>query len=151
MRDRRGFTLIELVLVMMVGAILASVAVTSFSAVQSRMGTRSAESQFLTMHAQTRALAVERGDIARLVVDQNTVTVLLGLGSGSETMRTVNFMDAYNVTIESPDLPLQLCMNPRGFGERAPCTSFDQTASLTFQRTGQTRSVRLLPLGQVLR
>lgn len=151
MRDQRGFTLTEIVLVLLIGGLLTAIAVNTFGRAQHRMATRSAESQFVTMHAHTRALAVERGDVARLVVDanQNRVSIVLGLGGG-QTVRTVDFMEHYDVGIQTAGSPLELCMNPRGFADQ-DCNTFENVAEITFQRMAQARSVRLLPMGQLLR
>lgn len=152
MNDRRGFSLIELVLVLAVGGLLAAVAVNTFTSVQPRMATRSADSGFQTLHAQARAYAVERGTRTRFVVDagQNRVSVFVGVGADEELVRSVDFLSAYNVEIDAAGSPVQLCMSPRGFGE-VGCNSFTNAADVTFRRAGESRSVRILPLGQLIR
>jgi prepilin-type N-terminal cleavage/methylation domain-containing protein len=155
MSDRRGFSLIELVIVMVLGGIIAGVAINSFGNAQSRMGPRSAESQFLTMHAHTRAIAVERGGMARLVADPATsmveITFQAGPGVTPETVTGRNFQESFGVTLETTGgQPVILCMTPRGYAATG-CNSFNTEARIRFVRGGQATGVTLLPLGQVMR
>jgi prepilin-type N-terminal cleavage/methylation domain-containing protein len=155
MSDRRGFSLLELVIVLALGGIIASVAINSFGNAQSRMGPRSAQSQFLTMHAHTRAIAVERGGMARLVTDPATSTVTItfqaGPGVTPDTVTRRNFRESFGVALETDGgQAVTLCMTPRGYAATG-CNSFNAEARIRFVRGGQGTGVRLLPLGQVLR
>jgi prepilin-type N-terminal cleavage/methylation domain-containing protein len=156
MRDRRGFSLLELVIVLVLGGIIASVAINSFGNAQSRMGPRSAQSQFLTMHAHTRAIAVERGGMARLTVTPGTGVVSVDFRATPdddwELLQERDFGDSYGVAIETGGGgDVRLCMSPRGYAAPSPCTSFDDEARIRFIRGGQAAGIVLLPLGQALR
>lgn len=144
--SRHGFTLIELVIVLTIGVILTSIALTTFGGVQDRMAVRQARSMFASLHARTRAQAIERGQMARLGVDlaQDSVWILLD-GDQIETMR---FREVFGVDIQGPSATLTLCMNPRGFAETS-CNSFSSTQTLTFAARGYTASVDVQTLGQL--
>jgi prepilin-type N-terminal cleavage/methylation domain-containing protein len=149
MSDRRGFSLLELVIVLALGGIIAGVAINTFVNAQSRMGPRSAQSEFLTMHAHTRSMAVARGQTARLIVDTGSSVVSIVVAG--ETVRTRNFQDAYGVEMESdPTGGFQMCMTPRGYAE-PNCNTYAQEARIRFLRGGQATGVVLLPMGQALR
>ena len=69
MRDRRGFTVVELIIVIIVGVILAGVAIRSLSEMQTRMSVKQARQVFVSMHARARAQAIEFGQRTRLRID----------------------------------------------------------------------------------
>jgi len=153
MKDRRGFSLVELVVVLTVGGLLAAVAVNSFGTAQHRAALRSAESNLVALHSQTRALAVERGMLARLVIDAGTdqATVILDDGTTRETVRSLNFMDQYRVSLNLRISPAELCLGPRGIGHVTGADCQTNPTVVSFSRGGQTHSVLILPLGQVVR
>ena len=158
MRNRKGFTLLEVVIVLVVAGLLVSIVVNSFGRTQTRMAPRAAQSQFLTMHAHARALAVERGVLARLHVDPGTGLVsvflqddpLLDQMEDWELAISRDFTASYGVTIEtSPSGELQLAMTPRGYASPA-ANSFNDEGRVRFVRGNQAREVVLLPLGQAV-
>ncbi len=150
MFNRRGITLIELVVALVVGGILMGIAVNSFGGVQARNSVRSAEAAFRSLHGQARAFAVERGERVVFVVDsgQNQVSLVAWRDGAPDTLRSRNFVSEFNTQIESQPSLVELCMSPRGFGEVA-CNSFTSPARVIFTRAGEERALRLLPLGQV--
>ena len=147
MRDpRRGFTLIEVVIVLMVGVILASIAMSTFGGAQDRLAVRQARATFASLHARARAQAIERGQMARLWVDTNADSVWIVL-DGTQ-IETVRFRDELGVDIQGSMTQLRLCMSPRGFAETS-CNSFSTTQTLTFAARGYTASADVRTLGQL--
>ena len=70
MRRRvRGFTLIEVLVTILIGAILTSIAVKGFGLTSSEMSVRQARNVFTGMVARARAMAIERGTLTRFYVD----------------------------------------------------------------------------------
>jgi prepilin-type N-terminal cleavage/methylation domain-containing protein len=146
--EPNGFTVLELLIVLVVGGILTTIAVRSFSQVHGGLGTHTAVSSFMTMHAQARALAVERGRPILLVADASTGRVSIEETDGT-TVRERDFADAYDVTIGAPGDEVRLCMTARGFADPR-CGNVNDRTPVTFTRGGRTRTLVLLPLGQAL-
>jgi len=152
MRDKRGFTVLELVVALMFGALLTSVAINSMGSVQGQFAVRSAEASFLSLHAQTRAFAVERGVQVQLVVNpqSSTATIRLGCGGGGEILQSRDFGEAYGVEITTGGGEASLCMTPKGVAN-PNLNSFNQELRVGFVRGGRGSAVVLMPLGQAVR
>ncbi len=149
MENRRsGFSLIELVVVLMVGSILTSIAVTRFSSVSGRFATRGARQTFMAMHARARAQAVEYGGTVRLNLDPEGDSVWLS--RGGEVLERLDFGVEFNVDVRtSTDSSLRLCMNARGFAD-TECNNFTSPVTVGFVLMSDTASVRVLTLGQMV-
>ncbi len=144
---RSGFSLIELVVVLMVGSVLTSIAITSFHGVSGRFATRGARQTFMGMHARARAQAVEYGQTVRLHLSPDGDSVWLS--RGGEVLEAIDFGEEFNVDIRtSTGLDLKVCMNARGFAETG-CNNFTSPVTVTFLLASDTASVRVLTLGQV--
>lgn len=146
LRGRTGFTLLELLIVLVIGGILSAVAIRSFSVVHGSLGTNTAQSSFMTMHAHARALSVERGIPILLVVDPGTDLVTVEDGDGN-VIQTRNFASDYDVSIGAGDGEVRLCFTPRGFADPR-CGNVGGVTEVSFTRGGRTRTLELLPLGQ---
>lgn len=146
-QPRSGFTILELLIVLVVGGLLSMVTIRSFSQVHGNLGARTAQSTFLGMHAQARGMAVERGQRIILTVTPSTGIVTLEEPDGT-VVRSRDFSEDYDVSIETDGGGIvRLCMTPRGYAEPA-CGNVSARVELRFVRGGRTRSVALLPLGQ---
>lgn len=141
----RGFTLIEMVIVVMVGIILSSIALSAFQGVQGRAAARQARLVFASLHARSRANAIEMGQMVRLNVDRDTDSVWVD--RGATRVETMRFDDELGVDILGSGT-LRLCMNPRGFAETT-CNSFTTTQTLVFEAGGDTAAVRIQTMGQL--
>ncbi len=147
MKPRKyGFTLLELVVVMVLATLLVGLAGKAFGATQRRFAAEQGLKVFESMHARARGAAIESGASVRLFVDPTADTV--SLTRGSVVLETIHFGDELAVDIGGNSLTL--CMGPRGFASDA-CTSFDTPQTLTFTRGDNTETVRILPLGQLVR
>jgi len=153
MGKRAGFSLLELVIALVFGGILASIAMSGFGGAQGRLSVRSAQASFLSLHAQTRALAVERGVQVQLLVDPATdvVSIRLGCDGGGDIVESRNFEDAYAVTVTTGGGTASLCITPKGVANPS-LNAFPQTpARIVFTRGEAASEVTLLPLGQAVR
>jgi len=153
MGNRDGFTLLEVVIALMFGGILAGIAISGFGGTQGRLAVRSAQGSFLSMHAHTRALAVERGVQVQLQIDPATdmVAIRLGCDGAGDIVESRNFQDAYSVTVTTGGGTASLCMTPKGVANPS-LNAFPQTpARIVFTRGEAASEVTLQPLGQVVR
>jgi len=148
LRTCSGITLIELILVLVVGGIMSMVAVRSFSQVHGSLGARTAQATFTGMHAQARAISVEQGVPILLRVDPQSGVVSIRNLSG-DVLRSRDFGTSYDVTIGTPNGVVDLCMVPRGFADPR-CGNVDDRTEITFTLGNRARTVALLPLGQLV-
>jgi len=144
---RSGFSIIELVVVLMVGSVLTSIAITEFNGVSGRFAVKGARQTLMSMHARARMKAVELGRTVKLNIDP--VGDSIWLSRGTVVLDVVNFGREFNVDVlTSSDAEIQVCMNPRGFADTG-CNNFNAPVTITFVLTSDTTSVLILPLGQM--
>lgn len=143
---RHGFTLIEMVITILVGGILLSIAVASFGAVQSRTSVRQARNVFAGVHARARAHAVEFGTTTLLEVDVGGDSVWIS--RNDTTLEAIGFRSEFGVDLTAGATRYTLCMSPRGYADTA-CTSFAGAVTLTFERGTESMIATMLPLGQL--
>ena len=148
MHDQRsGFSIIELVVVLMVGSILTSIAIANFNGVSGRFAVKGARQTLMSMHARARMHAVEYGQIVKLHVDP--VGDSIWLSRGSQILDVMDFSQEFNVDIRtSTNASVRVCMNARGFADTG-CNNFSSPVTITFLLNLDTASVRLFTLGQM--
>ncbi len=145
---RSGYTLLEMVVVILVGSVITSIAIASFNGVSGRFAVRGARSTFQGLHARARAQAIEFGRTVRLNVDVSGDSVWLSMGD--RTLETVRFRNELNVDIQTSSLAdLRVCMNPRGFAD-SRCNNYSSPVTVMFLLDGDTALVEILTLGQLL-
>jgi len=145
---RSGFSIIELVVVLMVGSILTSIAITEFNGVSGRFAVKGARQTLMSMHARARVQAVEFGQTVKLHVDPGGDSIWLS--RDGEVLDVLDFGKEFNVDIQtSTDSEVRVCMNPRGFADTG-CNSFTSPVTITFVLTSDSASVLILTLGQMV-
>jgi prepilin-type N-terminal cleavage/methylation domain-containing protein len=147
MRAPRGFTLIEVVIALLIGSILTSIALSSYGNAQGRFAVRGARNTFTSLHARARATAIERGTTVRLLVDVGGDSVVIT--RGTTVVEKIRFDEEFRVDLQSTSGNLLLCMNARGYADTG-CTNFSAAVTVTFRQNADTASVRILPLGQLI-
>ena len=149
MNDRRsGFSIIELVVVLMVGSVLTSIAITEFNGVSGRFAVKGARQTLMSMHARGRVQAVEFGQTVKLHVDPGGDSIWLS--RDGEVLDVLDFGKEFNVDIQtSTDSEVRVCMNPRGFADTG-CNSFTSPVTITFVLASDSASVLILTLGQMV-
>lgn len=146
-RSRRGFTLIELVIALLIGGILTSIALSGFGSARGAYAVRGARNTMTSLHARARANAIERGTRVRMIVDPAGDSVTLR--RDTTLIETVHFNRELEVDIRtSTGGTVVLCMNPRGYADEA-CNSFTTPVQVTFWRNADSASVGILTLGQM--
>lgn len=153
-KRKSGFTMIEMVVVVMVVGLLALVGINGMSGVQSRYAVRAAKNVFGSLHARTRAQAIEFGQNMKLEVstagDSVWITrndsvidiVRFGADSTGSAVRQ-------GVDITAADASYTVCMGPRGFAETT-CTSFAGRKWIYFSQGGETDSLGINSMGTIL-
>ena len=145
---RSGFSIIELVVVLLVGSVLTSIAITNFNGVSGRFAVKGAQQTLMSMHARARVQAIEYGQTVRLHVDPAGDSVWLS--RGSEILDVMDFGEEFHVDIRtSIDSEVRVCMNPRGFADTG-CNSFTSPVTVTFLLMSDVASVLILTLGQMV-
>lgn len=143
---QRGFTMIELMIIIVFVGLLAAIAVRPFGAVRDRFGADQGRLVFESLHARARAQAIESGTTVRLFVDTAADTV--SISRGSTVLETVHFDDELATDIVGSSITV--CLGPRGYAVES-CNSFTTPVTLEFDRGGKRRSLDLLPLGQLVK
>lgn len=143
---RRGFTLIEMLIVVVLGAILTQMAIRGVGLVSSHISAREARNVFQGMVARTRAQAIESGLPTVLIADAvgDSVMVL----AGGRIVENVHFGQEMGIDIQTEAARTQLCMTPRGFANTT-CNSFSSPLRMTFVRGSESETILILPLGQL--
>jgi prepilin-type N-terminal cleavage/methylation domain-containing protein len=141
-----GFSMLEMLVVIMIVGILVTMVTQAFGPVQNRLSTRSAEQALLQLKSVARTRAVERGTIAALVVD--VAGDVAYVRQDADVVTSFSFKSELGVTVTSDADSIVLCMSPRGYAN-LDCNSFVSTTGLTFTVGASTRSVRINPMGQI--
>jgi prepilin-type N-terminal cleavage/methylation domain-containing protein len=147
MKGRAGFTMVELVFVILIGSVLTAIALSSVRNAQAGFSVQGARNAFVTVHARTRARAIELGQNAVLYMDLDGDSA--SVVQNGVVVETIHFRTDYNVNFFGPAGPLELCMSPRGFGDSG-CSNFSTVQGVGWAFAGDTVAMRILPLGQLL-
>ena len=148
MAKRNGFTVLELVVVLMLGVALTSIAVRSMAGIQSRMSVRQARNVYAALHARARAQAVEFGEPVMVGIDAEGDSLWLERDDGTR-LEVIRLFDEMGVDLQGSSSTYTVCMNARGFADES-CNSFDEPVTLSFVMGGDSASLLILPLGQVI-
>lgn len=143
----RGFTLIEIVIALLIGGILTSIAMSQYGNAQARFAVRGARNTFVSTVARVRAGAIEFGTTHQLIVDLAADSV--AVVRNDTVLDAVNYLSQFNVDLRSSNTRLVLCMTPRGYADDS-CNSFTTKQTVTFWFNADSTAVTILPLGQVI-
>ena len=144
--QRRGFTIIELIIAVLVGGILVTITMVSFGAVQSRTAVRQSRNAFAALHARARAHAIEFGTTTTFEVDLGGDSAWIT--RNDTILERVEFREGFGVDLRSSATRYKLCMSPRGYADTG-CTTFTGAATVTFSQGADSMTATMLPLGQL--
>ncbi len=148
LKNRRGFTLLELLIAISLGTLLTSIGANSMGPVWARTAVSSARNTFMSLHARGRAEAIERGETVRLVVSATGDSAFVMSRDGT-VVESIDFMDKFHVDIAATQNDVTVCWTPRGYAD-SDCNSFATSVEIDFSRAGKVRSLDLWPLGKAI-
>lgn len=137
---RSGFTLVELVIVLVVLAVMSAIAIPALIGMRDRVTVRIAaiETTQALADARSMALSAARRTAVRLDATRNTVTVFVG----ADTLRTLR-LDEYGVSLSTTRD--SIAFGPTGIGWGAA------TATITLRRGNAAAALAVSRLGRVRR
>jgi prepilin-type N-terminal cleavage/methylation domain-containing protein len=156
---RAGFTVVELLVVIILAGILAAMITPRFGELAARQEARNARDSFVWFAARARATAVENGRNVFLIVDLVDGKARLWMDGAA-----IDSLDLVNQTGNQPDGgqflgtaiqtdpevdEIEVCYTPRGIASLSCGTT--QTVIIQFTRAGRSSSARLWAMGQVER
>lgn len=156
MRTRNGgFTLVEVVIVTMIGIILVGLVVPAFSTVQSSASLRGAKHMYATLHQRARSRSIELGQTTFLIV--SAVGDSAYIWSDGAVSDVTHFGREMNVDLRSSPQAFFMCMTPRGYAD-PDCGAWGQFFSATtdsivdleFWLNSDSTSLTILPMGQLV-
>lgn len=152
---RRGFSLLEAILTVMIVSILTTIALPQLAPAVSRVSVRSAASTFTARHSLARTLAIRQSAVARLVVDvdANRFWVVVDTSNGAR----VPVWDTIGVPVDLTENRVVMkattsmfCFNARGLatsGSGCP----GKGSAISFRRGDYATTLRITALGKILR
>jgi len=144
MQQRRGFTLIEVLMVITIVGILLGVVVPRYGAISGAMSVHSAKQELGSMLAQGRATAI-RTDQTVLVVRTGNVISLVGVnGTGSTIISQQDLGSQFNVTVSAS-------RDTVTYDSRGMVTGNSSTLKFVVTNGSTRDSVCLMALGKVTR
>lgn len=157
-RTPAGFTLIEMVFVILIGSILTSIALAGFQNVQTRFAVQGAKEMYMTLHQRARSKAVEMGEtVIFFVYPQGDSAKIFSASEGSTDL--TRFDEQLNVDVRTrTNGDFSVCMTPRGYADYncgsytnfGMTQTYSDTVRLEFWMNEDSASVLILPMGQLI-
>lgn len=147
----RGFSMIELLLVLVMMAVILAIVVPSTSRGFRRTTARAAADEFLSAHMLARSLALRYGRVSQLHIEPSEARVRVEVDTGSTPgvatpVSVVRYIADGDVTLDSDRSVL--CFDLRGLPTtRGPCEPAD--ATVVFSLYGESDTIWISPLGEV--
>jgi prepilin-type N-terminal cleavage/methylation domain-containing protein len=154
---RAGFSLIELLIVILIGSILVTIALSTFQNAQASFAARGAQTMYATLHQRARAKAIELGRTQLFIVDVagDSAFIYDWNPPASPVITDVTrFREQMNVDLRASMSSFLICMTPRGYADpTCPAFGFSTTnvpIRLEFWLNADSTSVVILPMGQLV-
>lgn len=143
-----GFTVIELLIVIVIAGIMMAVAIPFFRTTSQKSAARGAADEVARLYATARAVSIQRGKLAYLVMDPSAGTVMViakqASGTGVDTVSQPDDLGTrYGVTFTTTSD--SLAFTPRGIGANLSNT----TVILTSVSGGYADTVVIYPTGKI--
>lgn len=147
---RPGFTIVELLFVMLIAGVLGALSIPQFSKYMSRRNVINASDAFRLSAARARAAAVERGDVVVLLVRPGQDSVLVMSADETDTLEVLDFRAGETVVDLVAASALVICYVPRGYAHPG-CGSPALPQDVKFIGARDTVLVKINGVGQVER
>ena len=147
-RNRRGFTLPEVLIVIVMVSLLAIVAIPRFANVNGKRHMQSARMRVGSALATARAAAIQKGYPVRFVLTSNRVTVKRDTTGAPDLISPVPLDTLYKVSATAVGFtdPFEVVFTGRGF------SNVGSTATIRLSRSGVPNdSVMISKTGMVMR
>lgn len=150
-RIPHGYTTIELILVLLIGAILVGMVVSGASGYVARQGSANARDAFVYLAMRARASAIERGRnvSVRLSPAQGRARVAEGCPTGTTVLEEYSFSQEFAVRVVGIAADQVVCYSPRGFALEEPLSTIKTETRVGFARGADTAWAKIKPLGEV--
>ena len=149
-RHNAGFTAIELIIAIVIGSILTTVALSRISGAQSRIAVRGAQSTYAAIHYRARVHGIEKGRTVRLHVE--TLGDSVWIEDSGTVLEKIRFgEDNIDLRIRTPSTQTEytLCFTPRGYTNTS-CNTTTATFTRMFMVQGaDSIGLWVFPLGQL--
>lgn len=142
-----GFSMIEMVIVVLVSSVMIQMAVSVSGPVLDRMAVKSASGSLMALHARARAHAIERGSVVQFRVDP--IGDSAWISEGDQQIEVLRLGQESNIDLVGT-VSVRLCLNPRGYAD-IECNSFSDSVEVGFERGTASAEILFLPLGQLIR
>src|SRR5689334_6111043 len=144
-RNRSGYTVIEMVVVLIISGVVTALSIPRLHAAQSSAGLRSARTQTAIYLAQAHALAIQRGREARFIRSGNVVSVTVD-SSGTQVVygRPHDLSEEDGVAIPATTQDM-ISFDARGFA-----TNITTVAKVVLTRDGMRDSVCVAKIGKII-
>ena len=152
---RKGFSIAELLIVMMSGSVLASVTIPPVLDLREGFERRAAVEKFVAVHNLARTVAIRSGRTSELRIEPDSGTFWVQVdsslaGSGvMDTIGTVVRLSDSNVSLSSTRSVL--CFDGRGIVSSAGDCDAAQDALVIFTRGPEADTIRRTALGVIPR
>lgn len=145
LRSRSGYTIVEMVVVLIIFGVVTALSIPRLHAAQSSASLRSARTQTAIYLAQAHALAIQRGREARFVRTGNVVTVTVD-SSGTQVVygQPHDLSEEHGVSIPTTTQDT-IAFDARGFA-----TNVTSTAKVVLTRDGMRDSVCVVKVGKII-
>ena len=149
--SRRGFSLIEMLVVLVIAGITMAIAMPKFAGMRDRMSVRSAKQQFSSYLATARAAAIRQSQLGHFHANSNTIwsNVNQPDGTSINVSKGVSLMNARGVAVTlGGSAPSQDSII---FDSRGMSTNISAGRTYVFTRNGVKDSICVSKLGLIAR
>lgn len=148
----KGFTAVELVIVLLILAVLAGVFLPALGRTEPQKAVAAARDAFASLHMMARASAIQSGRTARLRIQApSRIWVEVTQTTGAiDTLGTPLYLDSEFADVRVSSDRTTICYGPRGLPVQ-PSGCDAPGATLIFQKGAFADTVTISPAGRLLR